>query len=86
MQLAKDCGRGIVSRHLLPRWIAAHSLARVVVMHWSALLGTVVTVVAVLMVVAATAWSVRIIDRISRDNLNSLREIKRELRHGGRRN
>jgi len=48
------------------------------------ILGTGITVVAVLSVVGLYVWSYRIIERIHRNGLTSLRQIRKDLKHGSR--
>ena len=45
-------------------------------------LGTAVTVLAVMAVVVLYVWSCRIIAQIERKKLTSLRQIRKELGHG----
>ena len=49
------------------------------------LIGTAVALLALGLVIGAYSWSVRIINRIDRRELTSLREIKRDMRDGGER-
>ena len=48
----------------------------------NAILGTLVTLAAILVVIGLYVWSARIIETIRRGRYTSLRRIKKELRHG----